>query len=207
MAVLVSQTRRVGFAAAMWGFMRVMLHGLLPLAVESWWCETSALTGCRGHPRHFAKEEAKGVADKFKALPLHGFFGLFMLGDRKPNVRFPVSRVVYVLVKQRCHDLVLKRYEPHNQQDHARLVLKRERVATLPPATLRLSNEHAAFIIVQGRCHTTSPLPSPLHFSQRHSIAISPLHFSQHHNIPISPPHLSQHHSIRISPLHNVALS
>ena len=51
----------------MWGFMRV-LHGLLPLAVESWWCETSALTGCRGHPRHFVSETAKGEVDKFKAF-------------------------------------------------------------------------------------------------------------------------------------------
>ena len=47
--------------------MRV-LHGLLPLAVESWWCETSALTGCRGHPRHFVSETAKGEVDKFKAF-------------------------------------------------------------------------------------------------------------------------------------------
>ena len=68
MAVLASQTRRAGFAAAMWGFMRVMLHGLLPLAVESWWCETSALTGCRGHPRHFVLEKATDVVDKFKAV-------------------------------------------------------------------------------------------------------------------------------------------
>ena len=55
MAVLASQTRRAGFAAAMWGFIRV-LHGLLPLAVQSWWCETSAQTGCRGHSRHFVRE-------------------------------------------------------------------------------------------------------------------------------------------------------
>ena len=40
-----------GFAAAMWGF-----RMLLPLAVESWWCETSAQTGCRGHSRHFVRE-------------------------------------------------------------------------------------------------------------------------------------------------------
>ena len=93
MAVLASQTRRAGFAAAMWGFMRVMLHGLLPLAVESWWCETSALSGCRGHPRHFVLEEAKGVVDKFKALSVA-----------------PFVWVVCVLVQQRCHDPVLNRY-------------------------------------------------------------------------------------------------
>ena len=52
-----------GFAAAMWGF-----RMLLPLAVESWWCETSALTGCRGHPRHFVLEKATDVVDKFKAV-------------------------------------------------------------------------------------------------------------------------------------------
>eukprot|EP00435_Cladocopium_sp_Y103_P021056 s1106_g5.t1 len=53
------------------GFMRVML-GLLPLAAVSWWCETSALTGCRGHPRHFVLEETKGVVDfkAFEKLPV-----------------------------------------------------------------------------------------------------------------------------------------
>ena len=105
-AVLASQTRRAGFAAAMWGFIRV-LHGLLPLAVQSWWCETSALTGCRGHPRHFVLETAKGEVDKFKALSIAPFLW-----------------VGCVLVKQRCHDPVSKKYEQYRQQDHARLVLK-----------------------------------------------------------------------------------
>eukprot|EP00435_Cladocopium_sp_Y103_P064097 s1055_g25.t1 len=57
----------LGLAAAM-RVARVMLYGLLPLAVESWWCETSALTGCRGHPRHFVLEKATAMVDKFKAF-------------------------------------------------------------------------------------------------------------------------------------------
>eukprot|EP00435_Cladocopium_sp_Y103_P027780 s1106_g6.t2 len=57
----------LGFAATMLGVAHMML-GLLPLAVHSWWCETSALTGCRGHPRHFVPEGAKGEVDKFKAF-------------------------------------------------------------------------------------------------------------------------------------------
>ena len=82
-AVLASQTRRAGFAAAMWGFIRV-LHGLLPLAVQSWWCETSALTGCRGHPRHFVSETAKGEVDKFKALCVYA-------SSRRVRNQFPRS--------------------------------------------------------------------------------------------------------------------
>ena len=44
-----------------WG---LMLYWLLPFAAHGWWCETSAVTGCVGHPRHFVLETSS--ADAFQ---------------------------------------------------------------------------------------------------------------------------------------------
>ena len=46
----------------------MMLYWLLPLAAHGWWCETSAVTGCVGHPRHFVLETSSADAfQKFEA--------------------------------------------------------------------------------------------------------------------------------------------
>ena len=51
-----------------WG---LMLYWLLPLAAHGWWCETSAVTGCVGHPRHFVLEASSASSadalQKFEA--------------------------------------------------------------------------------------------------------------------------------------------
>ena len=52
--------------AAMWKF-AVVVHWLLPSAALSWWCETSAVTGCRGRPRQFVLDGSGDAADPFEA--------------------------------------------------------------------------------------------------------------------------------------------
>ena len=47
-------------------FGNMMLYWLLPLTAHCWWCETSAVTGCVGHPRHFVLEGSAN-AHKFEA--------------------------------------------------------------------------------------------------------------------------------------------
>ena len=54
-----------------WG---MMLYWLLPLAAHGWWCETSAVTGCVGHPRHFVLETSSADAfqkfEVFETVPV-----------------------------------------------------------------------------------------------------------------------------------------
>ena len=47
-------------------FANMMLYWLLPLTAHCWWCETSAVTGCVGHPRHFVLEESANIANAHK---------------------------------------------------------------------------------------------------------------------------------------------
>ena len=98
---MASQTRRAGFAAAMWGFARML--GLLPLAAEAWWCETSALTGCRGHPRHFVPEKAKGEVDKFKALSVSHRFSGWSVYASSADVSGNSLREVWLWTRQQDH--------------------------------------------------------------------------------------------------------
>lgn len=48
----------------MWSL--AVVHFLLPSPALGWWCETSARTGCRGHPRHFVLD-GSDVIDMFEA--------------------------------------------------------------------------------------------------------------------------------------------
>jgi len=51
-------------------FANMMLYWLLPLTAHCWWCETSAVTGCVGHPRHFVLEESAKKFEAFETLPV-----------------------------------------------------------------------------------------------------------------------------------------
>ena len=98
----------LGFAVAMRGFVRML--GLLPLAAESWWCETSALTGCRGHPRHFVPEEAKGEVDKFKALFVSHRFSGWVVYWSSRDVTIQCTRSMGVMWTAGPCDTVQKLY-------------------------------------------------------------------------------------------------
>lgn len=51
--------------SVMWS-LAVVVHLLLSSPALGWWCETSARTGCRGHPRHFVLD-GSDVVDMFEA--------------------------------------------------------------------------------------------------------------------------------------------
>eukprot|EP00438_Fugacium_kawagutii_P003376 Skav231008 [mRNA] locus=scaffold1196:40834:43059:+ [translate_table: standard] len=62
-----SRIIKISRSSLMWS-LAVAVHLLLPSPALSWWCETSARTGCRGHPRHLVLD-GSDVVDMFEAWP------------------------------------------------------------------------------------------------------------------------------------------